>query len=82
MKHFKWNSLWFLRWCPLPIFGRVTYNAQFPSMKGRLGFSLGLMAYGRYDYLAEKTAAFEAWSQHVSSLVNGGVADNVVALRG
>ncbi|WP_441229454.1 tyrosine-type recombinase/integrase [Tardiphaga sp. 215_C5_N2_1] len=50
----------------------------------RLGFSievaeacvnhkLGGVAgvYGRHQYLAEKTAAFEAWSRHVDGLVNG-----------
>lgn len=56
VKHFKWNTFWFLRWFPLPIFGRVTYNAQFPTMKGRLSFSTGIMAYGRYDYQAMRAA--------------------------
>jgi len=52
VKHFKANNFWWLAWVPLPIFGRVAYNAQFPSMKGRLNFSLGLLTRGRYDYLA------------------------------
>ena len=57
VKHFKWNSMWFLTWCPVPLFGRVTYNEEFRTMKGRLGFSTGLMAYGRYDHLWQRKAA-------------------------
>ena len=39
--------------------------------------------YGRHKYLAEKTAAFDAWARHVDGLVNGrAVAGaNVVAFR-
>jgi integrase len=38
--------------------------------------------YGRHKYLAEKTAAFEAWARHVDALVNGTTGGNVVALHG
>jgi integrase len=39
--------------------------------------------YAWYEYLAEKTAAFEAWARHVDTLVNGREAgDNVVTLHG
>lgn len=34
--------------------------------------------YGRYQYLSEKTAAFEAWARHVETLVKGKSANNVV----
>lgn len=37
--------------------------------------------YGRYQYLAEKTAAFDAWARHVEALVSGGPS-NVVPLHG
>ena len=39
--------------------------------------------YGRHKYLAEKTAAFEAWARHVDGIVNGRPAAgaNVVAFR-
>lgn len=38
--------------------------------------------YGRYQYLAEKTAAFEAWSRHVDGLVNGAAGAKVLPLLG
>jgi integrase len=38
--------------------------------------------YGRYQYLAEKTAAFEAWGRHVEALVSGRPVDNVIPLHG
>jgi hypothetical protein len=56
VKHFKWNSFWFLKWFPIPIFGRVTYNAQFKGMRGRLSFSTGFIARGRYDHLWQRKA--------------------------
>jgi integrase len=37
--------------------------------------------YGRYLYLTEKTAAFEAWARHVEGLVSG-AANNVFPLHG
>lgn len=52
VKHFKANHFWWLAWLPIPLFGRVKYNAQFRAMKGRLNFSFGLLTRGRYDYLA------------------------------
>lgn len=36
--------------------------------------------YARHQYLAEKTAAFEAWARHVDSLVNGVTGGNVVSI--
>ena len=36
--------------------------------------------YGRYQYLAEKTQAFEAWARHVDGLAHGRAADNVVPI--
>jgi integrase len=36
--------------------------------------------YARHQYLAEKTAAFEAWARHVDSLVNGATGGNVVSI--
>lgn len=38
--------------------------------------------YAWYEYLAEKTAAFEAWARHVEGLVKGESASNVVPMRG
>jgi integrase len=38
--------------------------------------------YGRYQYLAEKTAAFEAWARHVDGLMNDRPTDNVLKFRG
>lgn len=38
--------------------------------------------YAWHDYLAEKTAAFEAWAHHVEGLVNGKSATNVVPMHG
>jgi integrase len=37
--------------------------------------------YGRYQYLAEKTTAFEAWGRHVEGLVYGAPVSTVVPLR-
>lgn len=38
--------------------------------------------YARYRYLSEKTEAFEAWSRHIDSLVNGTLAAGVASLQG
>jgi integrase len=35
--------------------------------------------YNRYDYLAEKRAALEAWARHVDAIVSGSAGANVVA---
>jgi integrase len=37
--------------------------------------------YGRYQYLAEKTAALDAWARHIEALVSG-APSNVVSLHG
>jgi integrase len=37
--------------------------------------------YAKYRYLAEKTAAFEAWARQVDALVNGRSGGNVVSLQ-
>lgn len=55
-KHFKWNRFWWMAWCPIPIFGSVTYNAQFSQMKGQLGPLMLPWGLGKYDHQAMRAA--------------------------
>jgi zona occludens toxin len=72
VKHFKVNQFWWLAWVPFPLFGRVTYNAQFRTMKGRFDVSTGMLSLRRYDYQAMRLKVAGAFAPVALAPAPGG----------